>query len=256
VLQVDKVQADCWSMDEVIHHWYQLFNGHLLVDRYLAGDEISSAHLAKVEALTNTWRERLHDISWFMKCLNEHISRQANKEDNCTGKFWEGRFKSQALLDETALLSCMAYVDLNPIRAGIATNLMDSDFTSIKARITQYKSYQRQQLKKCSECTTPSQPTALLPFAATADTTVLPFTYSDYFELVDWSGRHIDPKKSGYIESNQPRILDDLAIDVDDWLTAVKEFRRQYGSFAGSEMKLRDYAHRHGRSWCKGVAVH
>ena len=176
-----------------------------------------------------------------------------NKEDNCTGKFWEGRFKSQALLDEAALLSCMAYVDLNPIRAAIASNLEASDFTSIKERITQFKSYQRQKDKRNSDCKTVAQPKSLLPFAATLDTQALPFSYADYFELVDWSGRQIDPKKRGFIAKGEPKILSVLAIDSDDWLTTVKEFRRQYGNFAGGERRLRDYAHRHGRSWCKGV---
>jgi len=253
LLQVDKVTADIWSMDEVILRWYQLFNGHALVDSYLAGEEISPAHLAKVEELAQCWRERLYDISWFMKCLNEHISRQANKEDDCTGKFWEGRFKSQALLDETALLSCMAYVDLNPIRAGIASNLEESDFTSIKERIKQFKSYERQSKKPNADCKTLAQPKSLLPFAATTNTSSLPFSYADYFELIDWSGRHIDPTKCGHITNDEPKILSTLAIGIDDWLVTVKEFRRQYGSFAGGELQLRDYAHRHGRSWCKGV---
>jgi hypothetical protein len=67
--------------------------------------------------LIEIYRNRLGDLSWFMKCLNELISRQANKEDGCTGHFWESRYKSQALLSEEALLTCMAYVDLNPVRA-------------------------------------------------------------------------------------------------------------------------------------------
>jgi hypothetical protein len=69
--------------------------------------------------LIEQYRNRLDDLGLFMKCLNVPIARQANKEDGCTGHFWESRFKSQALLSEDALLTCMAYVDLNPFRAGM-----------------------------------------------------------------------------------------------------------------------------------------
>jgi hypothetical protein len=88
-----------------------------------------------VEELAEGYRARLHDLSWFMRTLNEHIARLANAEDGVKGRFWEGRFKSQALLDEKALLAAMAYVDLNPVRAGLAETPEASDYTSIQERL-------------------------------------------------------------------------------------------------------------------------
>ncbi|MCA9085260.1 MAG: hypothetical protein KDA81_14445 [Planctomycetaceae bacterium] len=86
------------------------------------------------------FRNRLSSVSWFMRCPSEVIARLANAQDECTGRFWEGRFKSTVLDSDEAVAACMAYVDLNPIRAGIADTPDDSDFTSVQERMRDVKS--------------------------------------------------------------------------------------------------------------------
>ncbi len=129
VLHVDVALAGSWSDEVVAQRWTTLYKAPLLVSRWLAGDVKTKAETAKVLELITLWRERLTDISWFMCNLNEYVAREANKEEGCKGRFWEGRFKSQALL------SCMVYVDLNPIRAEMASTIEESEFTSIYERI-------------------------------------------------------------------------------------------------------------------------
>jgi REP element-mobilizing transposase RayT len=257
VLRVDKEQALHWSVDEVIERWYRLYKSNVLVDRYRKGEEMSAAEMQAVNTVVNGWRQRLHDISWLMKNLNEYIARKANREDKCTGKYWEGRFKSQALLDEIALLSCMAYVDLNPIRAKMVDSLPASDFTSIQARIRQYSSYQRQQKQtnkgKVAQITVLEQPRQLLTLNVDPAVKALPFGLQDYLALVDWSGRHLNSKQRGVIKSSQPDILAALAIPDDFWLDAINNFEQQYGCFAGSKENLRRCANDHNAAWYKGV---
>ena len=122
VVRVDQKDAEALNSLEVIERWNELFSLPVIISRFLKGECTTPAELKVVDEIIETWRIRLYDISWFMRLLNEHIARESNKEDNVTGRFWEGRFKSEALLDEQALITCMAYVDLNPIRADMAKN--------------------------------------------------------------------------------------------------------------------------------------
>ena len=82
LLHVNQQAARSWSMDEIIQHWHQLFCGHALSQRYVRGEQMGQAELATLKAMTDAWRERLMDISWFMRVLNGRIARQANAEDD------------------------------------------------------------------------------------------------------------------------------------------------------------------------------
>jgi len=136
-----------WSDDEVALRWWRLFphrrneNGSAAepTDEELNSIRNDSSGLKEKRRRLKEKRRRLKDISWFMRCLAEPIARRGNKDDTVTGRFWEGRFRAQLLLDETAITACMAYVDLNPIRAGIAATPETSDFTSVKERIEDLK---------------------------------------------------------------------------------------------------------------------
>jgi REP element-mobilizing transposase RayT len=139
VLHIALARANRWSDLEVCVRWHRLFNGTSLSQKLVRGEQLQEFELPVLARLVQEWRSRLASISWFMKCLNEPLARLANEEDGCTGKFWESRFKSQALLDEKALAACLAYVDLNPVRAGIAETPEASEHTSIRRRIQQLR---------------------------------------------------------------------------------------------------------------------
>jgi len=235
VLHIDKDRADGWSTVQVIHQWHQLFSGNLNSQRYMKGEILSEVESKLLEASVALWRQRLMDISWLMRVLNEHIAREANTEDDCTGRFWEGRFKSQALLDDAALAACMAYVDLNPIRASMAKTLESSDHTSVKRRILKaQETIQPNHLKQ--------QTRYLMPFAGNPRQDMpkgLPFRLTDYLELVDWSGRIIREDKRGAIPEQLPPIMDRLKVDPKHWLYLTQNYESSFKGFVGSAYKLK-----------------
>ncbi|HED16742.1 MAG TPA: hypothetical protein ENI64_08025, partial [Gammaproteobacteria bacterium] len=176
-----------------------------------------------------------HRRQWIEDKLLELADIFANAEDHCTGRFWEGRFKTQALLDETALVACMAYVDLNPIRAKMAKTPETSDHTSIQKRTA-----------KAQQVSQPNHPRRqandLMPFAGYPRENMpkgLPFRLTDYLVLVDWSGRILREDKKGAISGTIPPVLERLNIEPKHWLYLTKHFESTFKGTVGSVFKLK-----------------
>jgi REP element-mobilizing transposase RayT len=203
VVHVDVDKALGWSDKQTLALWHTLYKGTLLTQKFMRNESLTASEHISLQDTIKIYRLRLHNISWFMRNLNEYIARQANKEDNCTGRFWEGRFKSQALLDEAAVLACMAYVDLNPIRAKMASTPEQSDHTSIQKRTKAVKQKTHQSH-------------SLMPFVGNPRENMpngIAYSLKDYCELVDTTGRCIRDDKAGHIDNTQSTILQRLGLD-------------------------------------------
>ncbi|WP_036181470.1 transposase [Marinomonas sp. MED121] len=231
VLHVNEDEALNWDVKQVLERWHSLHKGTQFTEKYLENSVMAEFELASVYESCEKYRERLCDISWFMRELNEPIARMANNEDKCTGRFWEGRFKSQALLDEAALVSCMAYVDLNPVRAKMEVTPETSKHTSIKTRIEVAKANQ-------------TQPKTLFPFIGYEredQPEGLPFKLTDYLELIDLTGRVIKEGKRGNIDISLAPILQRINLTPEQWIEVTTGFEKHFKTAVGSEAYLAEY---------------
>jgi REP element-mobilizing transposase RayT len=221
-----------WSIHQVLINWQSLCKLPHLCQRFIDKEALCKAELEAVYELTDTFKKRLMSISWFMKFLNQDIAFRANAEDNCKGHFFESRFKSQALLDERALLTCMAYVDLNPIRATMALTPENSDYTSIQERIKNRKS-------------------DLMPFGNDD----IPYLLSDYLQLVDATGRAIIETKRGYIQNDLPNILIRLNLNPDTWLEEFNQFKTKGITAVGTVDQLKEFCQNVGKKFSFGLRL-
>jgi hypothetical protein len=168
-------------------------------------------------------RRRISNISWFMKCLVEPLARLANREDGVTGRFWQGRFSSVKVLDQRAALETAIYIDLNPIKAGVADSIENSAHTSVAARVTALVSK------------------APLPFILPIKEVLRQFAHEapylledekDYVALVRLRAAEVVQKKSQALAANR---------FVSSCPTAI-----------GSPSQLAQEAKKRGRRWLKG----
>lgn len=249
VVKIDRQRALSWSAEEVARRWMKLFSGHPIVSNWLRGMTQEAEAVAALN-IVGTWRARLFDLGWFMKCLNEYLARRANEEDQCTGRFWESRYKSQALLDTRSLLRCMAYVDLNPVRAGLAKTPETSHYTSVQQRSARLIARKTRPV--------PPGPRLLELEGCSAEAehgdAVQEIRLLDYLELVDATGRAIVAGKRGAIEGSAAHILSRLGIPRRGWLRQMQPNRLRIPLAMGSLAHLQAFAKSTGRRWVAGQA--
>ena len=224
VVKVEPARVWGWSDEEVARRWLAL-----------SWAKASETHEARVAALLGDserlieLRKRLGSLSWFMKYINEPIARRANREDGVTGRFWQGRFGSEALLDETAVVACMAYVDLNPIRAKMVTRIEQAEHTSIRRRIEP-----------------PDGGRSPLP-----DLCEMGLTLMEYRALLEWTASI----ERGGVSPPKPQAAQALRClrhEPEAWLGRVKAHRFKYRAY-GALTLLRRYAESLGQRWLWGA---
>jgi len=205
-------------------------------------------------------RSRLSDISWWMRLLCQHVGQRANRETDETGKFFESRFRAVRLLDDSAILSCVAYVDLNPIRAGLAATIEDSDFTSAKKRLEallaeSVKSPTTERAVESASLANFLPDRSLAPIhidelraalgpqpstlgSRCSDKGFLNMTVAEYLTLLDWTAKRMVPGKTGATAAELTPLLERVGLTPRSWLGLVSNFGELFHHVAGQPHEI------------------
>ena len=260
--------VDQWSDREVAQRWARIYpprtkkrNPEKDIEKWV------EARIKDTKWLKRT-RKRLANFGWFMKALKEPLARMANKEDGCSGTFWEGRYKSIAILDEEALLAVCAYVDLNPLAAGLAELPEEAPYTSLRTRVEHcrvegHAQILKNALEQSSSGYAITQETAakleagiwLSPFARTAgaepgrEGMLEGFSLAQYLHLIDFSSRIFREGKCR-VGQDVPPILKRLGTTIEIWEATLRQLAsrsRFFGvAFSFSRERLREAAAKRG----------
>jgi REP element-mobilizing transposase RayT len=264
LVRLDPQVADTWSNEDVARRWGRLFPPRdktrkplPVSDDWLQAQASNAAWIAMV-------RQRLQSLSWFMKCLKEPLARLANREDQTGGAFFEGRFKSVAILDDEALVATCVYIDLNPVAAGIAEVPEASAHTSIQQRVEHVREQGRVAGLNAAQAGRVAGSQAaggledglwLCPVEdrrrldSAREGMLEGFTLGNYLVLADYTGRLFRQGKAA-ISAELAGILDRLGSSAENWQTRLLQLAggRLLGRyFAASRARLREVAKRLGR---------
>ncbi len=246
VVRLEPNKPSEWSDVEVARRWLMIFPG----SRQLAGNpalrETQADALSQDCRRINELRARLGSLSWFMRALSEPVARQANREDECTGRFWEGRFRCQLLLDERSVLACMTYVDLNPLRAGLTSGSEYARYTSARWRIKANHGAQRITQSAPDKADQPLAAVSGLPAEK-----ALEITERAYLDLVRATAKaFLKPagKTTGGGLGTRPAHQ-----TLPGWINQVTSIECRYFRAVGSILGLTTLAQRLGQRWMQGI---
>ena len=264
-VRIDEKIAKDWTNAELITRWHRLYPPRGTDRKPLTGKQLKvivDQRLSDAAWLASA-RERLASLGWFMKCLKEPLARMVNKAEKCTGAFFEGRFKSIAILDDEALLSVCAYIDLNPVAAGIAKAPECSPNTSVKQRVDHVKQQGRtEDLAKALEGSVAGSKASskleldlwLIPIedrrgqGEARDGMLDGFSLGSYLMLVEYTGRLLRTGKAK-IGSELAEVFARLGCSAERWQMRMNKLSggRMLGRyFAGSRERLREAAEKLG----------
>ncbi len=211
-----------WSDEDVVERWLRVITWKNDKARALR-----KAALVEDPEQVARLRARLGNLSWFMAKLNEHIARRTNAEDDCKGRFWEGRFTSIPLLDDTALIAAMVYVDLNPVRAGMTRLPERAQYTSVARR-------SRAQVRNEA----PLEPLKNIGFD-------LP----GYIELLHWTATTHTGQRPQDMAHHRA-----VNRNHNEWTTLVEANGHHFRAYGPVE-RIRQFARRLGQRWIGGYRL-
>ena len=259
LLRLDPEVAQAWSDLEVVQRWGRLFPPRDKSRQPMpVTEEWIQWRLGDAPWIA-TMRQRLQNVGWFMKCLKEPLSRLANRQDKTRGTFFEGRFKSIAVVDEEALLKICVYIDLNPVAAKVAKTPETSDYTSIKQRVEHVEAQGKTAELAAAEAGSVAGSRAsagleeslwLCPIEDRRGLDSLRvgmiqgFPLGSYVKLVEYTGRLFRQGKAS-ISAELAGIFERLGFTAESWRDGMDKLRgeRLLGRiFAASLIKLREIA--------------
>lgn len=255
MLKVNHRKLEKLSNEEVAIRWRKLYPKSC----ELKAEEIEILLMDKEKM--RELRKRLTNISWFMKSISEYIARRANKEDDCTGRFWEGRFACKRICDEASMLQCALYIDLNPIRAGISIVPEKSIFTSAYERIKSFRAKEKLKEKeslrkfKIESLKLESKRDSWLLSIEKSKGGVFSISLAEYLKLLDFAGRELKAEKRGKIPSNLEPIFDRLKIEKEDWIENLEKVNKGFSLFMANKDTIKVQALNIGQKWARGVML-